>query len=72
MVLNRNERRRLKRRTQEHTNGKRISMLECPRCPGYADAARKVVGSYPLWYPSKPEKIFVQCPGCDLLWDTRG
>jgi uncharacterized C2H2 Zn-finger protein len=71
MLTTKEDRRRLRRMKHEHDNGGTVSVLECPRCPRYLDAASKVLGRFPTWYPSQPSKRFLQCPRCELVWEAR-
>jgi len=68
----REERATVARRTHTHHGTDRpVPANECPRCPRWRDAAAKLMGKHPQWYPSRPPRILLQCQVCGLVWDTR-
>jgi uncharacterized C2H2 Zn-finger protein len=67
MKTTRLERQELAARKHAHQDhDKPIPVGRCPRCPAWIAAVFP-----PHWYPSRPEKMFLQCPRCDLAWDVR-
>jgi len=72
MKLTKAHRQELGNRTHLHQDTRKpINLLECVRCPRWRDAGAKVLGRFPTWYPSQPSQVFLQCPLCALIWDTR-
>jgi len=71
MKLTRDERRTLRTRKHLHYTGATVSASTCPRCPAWRDAAAKVTGAWPVWFPTQPPRTFLSCPTCSLLWDVR-